>query len=112
VIIPDNSVAGIERTLAVTKVGQVDNISVDIDITHVYIGNLVVELIAPDKTAVVLHNRTGGSAQSIIKTFTLLNTTDLQVFRGLAAQGNWTLKVSDRAGADQGKLNRWALQIA
>ena len=111
VIIPDNSPAGIERSLAVAKTGQLDSISVEIDITHTYIGDLIVELTAPDNTAVLLHNRLGGSADNIIKTYTLLNTSSLQALRGHAIQGNWSLKVSDRAGADQGKLNRWALKL-
>ena len=84
----------------------------EIDITHTYIGDLMIEVIAPDNTSVLLHNRTGGAAQNIIKTYTLLTTASLQAFRGHTTQGNWTLKVSDSAGADQGKLNRWALQIA
>lgn len=111
VIIPDNSPAGIERSLAVVKAGQLDSINVEIDITHTYIGDLIVELMAPDNTAVLLHNRTGGSADNIIKTYTLLNTSSLQALRGHGIQGNWRLKVSDRADVDQGKLNRWALQL-
>ena len=31
--------------------------------------------------------------------------------RGVSINGDWKLKVSDHAGADQGKLNRWALQL-
>lgn len=111
VIIPDNSAAGIERSLAVAKAGQLDSVNVEIDITHTYIGDLIVELIAPDNTSVLLHNRTGGSADNLIKTYTLSNTASLQTLRGHAIQGNWKLKVSDRASKDQGKLNRWALQL-
>jgi subtilisin-like proprotein convertase family protein len=111
VVIPDNLPAGIERTLAVAKAGQLDGINVEIDITHTYIGDLIVELIAPDNTAVLLHNRTGGTANNIIKTYTLANTSGLQILRGHEIRGNWKLKVSDRAGADQGKLNRWALKL-
>lgn len=111
VTIPDDSFAGIERSLVVVKAGKLDRISVEIDITHTYIGDLVIELIAPDNTAVLLHNRTGGSADNIIKTYTLLNMASLQSLRGHEIQGSWKLKVSDRAGSDQGKLNRWALQL-
>lgn len=111
VTIPDDSFAGIERSLAVVKAGKLDRISVEIDITHTYIGDLVIELIAPDNTAVLLHNRIGGSADNIIKTYTLLNMASLQSLRGHEIQGSWKLKVSDRAGSDQGKLNRWALQL-
>jgi subtilisin-like proprotein convertase family protein len=111
VTIPDNSPIGIERSLTVAKDGKLDNIKVELDITHTYIDDLIVELTAPDNTPVLLHNRTGGSADNIIKTYTLFNSASLQSLRGHAIQGNWKLKVSDHAGADQGKLNRWALQL-
>ncbi|SFE85863.1 proprotein convertase P-domain-containing protein [Nitrosomonas sp. Nm166] len=111
ITIPDNFPAGVERTLAVSKPGQLDSINMEIDITHTYISDLIVELIAPDNTAVLLHNRTGDSADNLIKTYTLQNTAGLQALRGHGIQGNWKLKVSDRAGADQGKLNRWALKL-
>ncbi|SFG14283.1 proprotein convertase P-domain-containing protein [Neptunomonas qingdaonensis] len=109
--IPDNRDAGIERTLSVSKAGLLDSIEVELDITHTYIGDLVVELISPSSTSVLLHNRTGGSANNIIKTYSLINTTALQVFMGETVKGAWKLKVSDHAGVDQGKLNRWALKI-
>jgi len=111
VIIPDNSPTGIERSLAVAKPGTIDSIGVSVDITHTFIGDLVVELIAPDNSSVLLHNRTGSSEDNIIRTYTLLNTSSLQSLRGRVLQGNWRLKVTDRAGADQGKLNRWELQF-
>jgi subtilisin-like proprotein convertase family protein len=110
-IIPDNSAAGISRSLNVVETGRLDNIDVDIDITHTYIGDLIVELQAPDSTSVLLHNRSGGSADNIIKTYSLSNTAGLQALRGTMIQGDWQLKVMDRARADQGKLNRWALHL-
>lgn len=110
-IIPDNSQGGIERSLPVSGTGQLDSIIVDLDITHTYIGDLVVELISPDNTAVRLHERTGGSADNIIKTYNMTNTSSLQILRGVGVSGDWRLKVSDHAGLDQGKLNRWALTL-
>lgn len=111
VIIPDNSSAGIERSLIVAAAGRLETIAVDIDITHTYIGDLIVELIAPDNTAVLLHNRTGGSADNLIRTYNPLNTTSLQALSGHEINGNWRLRISDRAAVDQGKLNRWALRL-
>ena len=111
VIIPDNQRDGIERQLAVSATGLLDDIKVELDITHTYIGDLMVELTAPDNSSVLLHNRSGGTSDNIIKEYTLLNTTALQDLRGVSIKGNWSLKVSDHAGYDQGKLNHWALQI-
>lgn len=112
IIIPDNTQGGIERILTVSEAGQLDSIEVELDITHTYISDLIVELISPDNTDVLLHNRTGGSSNNIIKTYTLTNTTGLPGLLGESINGVWRLKVSDHAGADQGKLNRWALKIS
>ena len=111
IIIPDNVQSGIERALTVSETGQLDNIEVELDITHTYIEDLIIELISPDNTSVLLHNRSGGSSNNIIKTYTMLNATRLQDFRGDSINGEWKLKVSDHAGEDQGKLNHWALKI-
>lgn len=111
VIIPDNEQGGIERMLTVSDTGQLDSIEVELDITHTYIGDLLVELISPDNTSVFLHSRTGGSSNNIIKNYTMANTNHLQNFRGVSVQGDWRLNISDHAGLDQGKLNRWALKI-
>ncbi len=111
IIIPDNEQGGIERVLTVSETGQLDSINIELDITHTYIGDLLVELISPNNTSVFLHNLSGGSANKIIKTYGMTNTSTLQNFRGNPVNGNWRLKVSDHAGLDQGKLNRWALKI-
>ncbi len=39
--------------------------TVTVSIVHTYIGDLIVNLLAPDGTAYLLHNRTGGSADNI-----------------------------------------------
>ena len=111
IIIPDNIPGGISRSLNVANSGHLDDIQAELDITHTYIGDLRVELVSPSDTHVLLHNHTGGSANNIIKTYTGENTPHLQVLRGETINGLWRLNVSDRAGADQGKLNRWALKL-
>ena len=111
VIIPDNVQGGIERALTVSETGQLDSVVVKLDITHTYIGDLVVDLVSPDNTSVLLHNRSGGSVNNIIKTYTMMNTSGLQNLRGDSIGGDWKLHVSDHEGADQGKLNHWALKL-
>ncbi|MBN2700325.1 MAG: proprotein convertase P-domain-containing protein [Methylothermaceae bacterium] len=55
IFIPDDVHGGIERTLTVSESGRLEEIEVDLDITHTYIGDLVVELVSPDNTSVLLH---------------------------------------------------------
>ncbi len=111
VAIPDNSPAGIERVLTAAGDGLVRDITVAVDITHTYIGDLKVTLTSPGGTGVVLHDRSGGSADNIIKNYTSATTPELSALRGQPVQGAWKLRVADLEAKDTGKLNRWALQV-
>jgi subtilisin-like proprotein convertase family protein len=111
VTIPDNDPAGIERTLTAAGDGRVRDISVSLDITHTYIGDLIVTLTPPGGAGVALHERSGGSADNLIKTYTAATTSALAALRGTALQGAWRLRLADVEAKDVGKLNRWALRI-
>jgi subtilisin-like proprotein convertase family protein len=80
-------------------------------ITHTYIGDLSVSLIAPNGTRVALHDRAGGSIDNLIKTYSGATTPSLASLRGQPAQGAWRLHVADLDARDVGKLNRWGLRI-
>jgi subtilisin-like proprotein convertase family protein len=109
-VIPDNQ-TGIERTLTTNTLGTVGEVAVSVSITHTYIGDLVVQLISPAGTEVVLHQRTGSSADNIETTYTSRTTPALSAFTGEPVSGSWRLRVSDHASADTGRLNRWKLMI-
>ncbi|MER7764921.1 S8 family serine peptidase [Streptomyces sp. NPDC097619] len=79
-------------------------LTVAVDIKHTYIGDLVVDLIAPDGSVYNLHNRTGGSADNIIRTYSVNASSEV-------ANGTWKLRVRDAASADVGKIDSWALQF-
>lgn len=95
----------------------IGDVNVDIDITHSYIGDLILDLRSPAGTVVRLHNRTGGSADDLLLTYDdegvapdgpgALSDYDFEASAGL-----WTLIVSDNAAQDIGTLNDWALRIA
>ncbi len=78
--------------------------TVEVHITHTYIGDLAVSLIAPDTTAYVLHNRTGGSADNINQTYTTNLSSEV-------ANGTWKLRVNDSANGDIGTLTSWKLTL-
>jgi subtilisin-like proprotein convertase family protein len=111
VTIPDDDAAGVERSFAMTGAGTVDRVEVDLDITHTYVGDLRVVLVAPSGTSVALHDRVGGSLDNIIRTYTPSTTPALNTLRGQPIQGAWRLRVADLESADVGKLNRWALRL-
>ncbi|MFE5536787.1 S8 family peptidase [Streptomyces sp. NPDC056492] len=79
-------------------------LSVSVDIKHTYIGDLKVDLVAPDGSVYNLHNRSGGSADNIVKTYTVNASSEV-------ANGVWKLRVNDNANADTGKIDAWALQF-
>ncbi|MGW7434647.1 S8 family peptidase [Streptomyces sp. NPDC054849] len=79
-------------------------LSVPVDIKHTYVGDLRVDLVAPDGTVYNLRNRSGGSADNIIQTFTVNASAEV-------ANGVWKLRVADLANIDTGKIDSWALQF-
>ncbi|MDQ1652841.1 MAG: hypothetical protein QOI35_2041, partial [Cryptosporangiaceae bacterium] len=95
-------------TSTITVSGRTGNapatLKVSVDIKHTYIGDLVVDLIAPDGTAYNLHNRTGGSTANLLKTVTVNASSE-------TANGAWKLRVADKASGDTGKIDAWSLQF-
>ncbi|MEU3722129.1 S8 family peptidase [Streptomyces sp. NPDC031705] len=79
-------------------------LTVAVDIKHTYIGDLKVDLVAPDGTLYNLHNRSGGSADNLIRTYTVNASSEV-------ANGVWKLRVNDNANLDTGKIDSWALQF-
>lgn len=110
--IPDNDPQGVASSIAVQSTKLVKEVRVETDITHSWIGDLVVALVSPAGTRVVLHDRAGSDQDNVIKTFDLGSTPKLASFAGEPAAGSWTLAVSDHEAQDLGKLNRWRLVIA
>ncbi|MBU6950849.1 choice-of-anchor B family protein [Hahella sp. HN01] len=102
--IPDNNGTGISSPIDVTRSGASGTVSVTVDITHTYKGDLVVDLLHPDGTVFNLHNRTGGSADNIQQTFSVdVGAKD--------SAGQWKLRVKDQARRDTGTLNSWGVKF-
>ncbi len=110
--IPDNHPFGVTSVLTVPQAGRITRLTVSVDIEHTYIGDLRASLTTPGGSTVVLHNRTGASADNLVKSYTSEDTPALAALVGEQAQGDWTLKVADLAGLDLGTLRRWSLEIS
>ncbi|WP_425486502.1 S8 family serine peptidase [Chiayiivirga flava] len=80
------------------------NLQVAVNIVHTYRGDLKVDLVAPDGSVYVLHNRSGGSADNLVGTYTVNASSE-------AANGTWNLRVNDNANGDTGYINSWSLQF-
>lgn len=109
--IPDFNAAGIASPISISEAGAVTGLEVQVDISHSWIGDLEVTLISPAGSRMLLHNRSGGGADNIRKTYTLVDTLALGAALGQAASGTWLLQVADRASRDLGTLNRWSLKL-
>jgi subtilisin-like proprotein convertase family protein len=78
--------------------------TVQVNIIHTYIGDLVVSVVAPDNSAYVLHNRTGGSADNINQTYTVNLSSE-------SANGTWKLRVQDAVANDVGRIDSWTINV-
>ena len=109
--IPDNSAAGIERTLNNAQAFTLASVEVAVEIAHSWIGDLEVGLVSPAGSLVPLHARGGGSAHDLNTTYTAATTPALATLAGQPASGAWKLRVADREAQDVGKLNGWRLTL-
>src|SRR5690606_1828790 len=90
--------------------GRLQDVKVHLDLSHTYIGDLTVELVAPDRSSVKLHDKTGGRTQNIEKTFTL-NDEALRALEGKEVNGRWRVRIIDSASRDAGARNGWQREI-
>ncbi|WP_128978700.1 M4 family metallopeptidase [Streptomyces roseicoloratus] len=103
VSIPDYGSA-VTSSVSVTGVSgnAPSTLKVGVNIVHTYIGDLVVDLIAPDGSVYNLHNRSGGSTDNINQTYTVNASSEV-------ANGTWKLRVQDKASWDTGYINSFKL---
>jgi subtilisin-like proprotein convertase family protein len=133
VSIPDNNPIGASSTIAVSGINPLtlsttSIVSVRLNLTHTYVGDLLIQLISPNGNTINLSNRRGGGGDNFVNTIftaSAANTIASGVapftgsFRPEAAfssltgnvNGNWTLKVIDQANIDIGTINNWTLTI-
>jgi subtilisin-like proprotein convertase family protein len=109
--IPDNDRTGVRSIIHVAQAGTTQRVQVSVDITHTFIGDLRVELVAPTSQQALLHDQFGGAEDNLITTYDSLSHPALAALVGQSMQGNWELRVSDVVGQDIGKLNRWRLEL-
>jgi subtilisin family serine protease len=103
--IPDVG-AAVTSSIAVTGIAgnAPAALKVGVKITHTYIGDLVVDLIAPDGSVYNLHNRAGGSTDNIAQTYSVNASSEV-------ANGTWILRVQDKAAIDVGFIDSFSLQF-
>ncbi len=138
--IPDNAPGGVSDVLSIAEPGSVIDVSVSMNISHPFVGNLVANL-TNNSTGVSIElinspgsqNTSGGCPFADVDvalddeaselTGTACNSTSpalggswkpneaLSAFDGSDFTGDWTLQVIDTAASNVGTLNEWCLDI-
>jgi extracellular elastinolytic metalloproteinase len=114
----------------VSTTGTVGNLSLRINLSHTFIGDLDTYLISPSGTRVLLFSRQGSTSNGFNGTLSMTaansvtgwptsSTTqitgdwrpqgDFSAFNGQNLSGTWRIEVTDQAGGDFGSLDSWAL---
>ena len=122
--------ASITSSITVPTGGAITDVNVSINLTHTWMNDLNIFLIAPDGTEIELVDNTGGSgdpngvvtlddeaASSITNASAPFvgtwrpNIQALSDLDGHDAAGKWTLRIHDDSGLDSGTLFDWSLEI-
>jgi subtilisin-like proprotein convertase family protein len=130
-----NDLATTVSTIAVTDDLKISDLNARVSLTHTYDSDLVVTLTAPTVNGVAgktvtLFNRRGGSGDNLTNTgfddeavtaiaggaapFNGTFRPDglLSAFDGLSTKGVWTLRVTDNATFDVGRLTGWSFTVS
>ena len=95
-------------SMNVTQNINIEHVQVHVNLTHSWLGDLVVTLIAPDGTQSVLMDRPGTvNAGDFGGNGSLNFTFETNADRGETSAGTWQLKVTDASGGDSGVLSSW-----
>ncbi len=133
VFIPDNNSTGITSPIVVSGINPAtltsnSVVSIKLNLTHTYDGDLEISLISPSGNTALLSNRRGSGGDNFVNTvFTMSAATlinlgtapftgsfkpdgNLGSFTG-NVNGTWLLKVRDLAGVDTGRVQNWNIII-
>jgi subtilisin-like proprotein convertase family protein len=111
--IPDNDAAGVASQITIADELRIEHVEVDLQLTHDFIGDLVVTLTSPSGATSVLVDRPGvgildaaGSSQDDIN-FVFGSVQHW----GESAAGTWMLRVQDLGTGGTGTFDSWTLRF-
>jgi len=126
---PTESVTTVAESGLIGADYTLDN--VEIDITHTFDGDLEIELVSPAGTALMLSDNNGGAGDNYIDTVFMDGGADINTgsapftgtfeaeggtfaatYDGEDVNGDWTLRVTDTFGGDDGTLDSFCISFA
>lgn len=115
-LVPDASAEGLSSSLALPapdgRAGVVEDLAVRVDVRHLRRGDLLLKLTAPSgRQALLFAGQPSDTRDHVIGVFGrgLDPLMALDMFRGEALDGDWTLTVVDRVPGGRGALISWTL---
>jgi subtilisin-like proprotein convertase family protein len=134
VTIPDFNFGGVNSIIAISGIDPthtLEDIVISLDITHSWVSDIDVELIAPDGTSLTLTEDLGGTGDNYIGTtfqdgnpsittgsppfvgtFEAIDGSMVTAFNGVTnLNGDWTLNVVDDEEFISGTLDSWSIEV-
>ncbi|MEJ1929398.1 S8 family serine peptidase [Nostoc sp. NIES-2111] len=111
IAIPDNNLQGIKSALTISDSSPVKDIQVAVNLTHEFLGDIEIYLIAPNSQQVLLQNRTLGNRTDLQTNYGVRSHPILKQLLLQSAKGNWQLWIVDYSPQDVGRLNSWELTL-
>ncbi|HIA28099.1 MAG TPA: hypothetical protein EYN79_08330 [Planctomycetes bacterium] len=128
--IPNNDPVGIASVISVSDIYDINDIDVEVHISHSWVRDLAIAVLSPQGTTVTLKAYTPGVTTDVDDVHTIFDESGipydetqlpfnvrvqpegpgvLDGFAGQPIDGDWILRVSDNEGADEGELQSWSL---
>lgn len=105
-------------TITIGSCPSIIEVTIDVDITHWWRGDVIVEVTAPNGTTVRLHNNSGGSADNIVGTYPFPSDPNLESGAGLLdlegtnGTGDWVIYARDTwTSSSTGTFNSWGVNL-
>ncbi|HEY2798533.1 MAG TPA: S8 family serine peptidase [Thermoanaerobaculia bacterium] len=113
VLVPDGSGSATATATVSGFAGTLASVEAVVEIAHEDPTQLLVTLTGPDGTTVTLHDHSGAAQQPINGIYgkTLSSAQSLGLFQGKAANGVWTLTVSDDQPTTSGSIRTFAMRM-
>ncbi len=122
--IPDDDPDGISDTISIDTCPFIEDIEVEIAISHDWRSDLIVEVTSPAGDQATLHDREGGSVEDINATYPFPDNSgvispedhlgdgeELLDMTGTNGTGDWELHVSDNLAGMAGTLDTWTVTL-